>query len=146
MSRSSAVPSKSLQRIRRGFLFTNLRFLSFFCGSVFKRPTTGNLIEPAAAFMPQATTSAQNDKDGGQPTGPDTGLSFKDIQPKKKKTTQHFHTESSPQKLRAKVVLKSAVSHFCLTITDGFSKQNVLSWSHLNDTEIIIEVGLIGIH
>lgn len=85
--------------------------------------------------------SAQANKDDRRPTGPDTRLSFKDILQKK-----HFQAKWSPHKLQAKVVLKSATSHFCSTVTGSLSKQNVLSWLHLNDTEIIIEVGLIGIH
>lgn len=37
-------------------------------------------------------------------------------------------------------------SHFRSTNTASLRKQNVLSWTHLNDMEIIIEVGLIIIH
>lgn len=36
-------------------------------------------MELTAAFMLQVKTSAHDDKDDGQPTGPDTQLSFKDI-------------------------------------------------------------------
>lgn len=122
-----------------------------FRGGVFKKPTTGNLIEPAAAFMPRATTPAskwQRRRSAQWTRCWIVVQGYPAVKKNKKKTqkTKHFHTKSSPQKLWAKVVLKSAVSHFCPTITDGFGKQSVLSWPQLNDTEIIIEVGLIGIH
>lgn len=43
-------------------------------------------------------------------------------------------------KSKIKVVLKSAASHACLTLTARPSQQYLVSWPHLNDTSVIIRV------
>lgn len=104
-------------------------------------PTTGNLIELTAAFMLQIKMSAHSNEDNGQPTGPDSQLSLKDILQNSIFSLDKVIINSKPRLSQSQQRVT-----FCSTITASLSKQNVLSWPHLNDMEIIIKVGLIGIH
>lgn len=73
------------QKVFRGLggLFIHKSEISFlFCGGDLKSPLLGIWLNQQLLLCREQRRLPRNDKDGGQPTGPDAGLSFKDIQPK----------------------------------------------------------------